>query len=290
MKPDSVVRWLTGAVMGAGILAGMMASGVRWQPAAVITVEQPARAAAVSKTKVSKAKPPVRLADSGDANDANDGTQRQTARPWTGSAMEFEYPNRDQTLQIEWVMDALKIVPGAVVADIGAGGGWFTVRAARRVGPRGLVYAEEILPKYTNFIARRARKEGLSNVRTILGTVTDPKLPANTMDAVLILNAYHEFEKPLAMLRKIRAGMKPGGRLGFIERDDYKLRREAREAYAQTGKIKRRVDERPDNNPHTDDHRLAREIVEREAASVGFRKVLASSLRDDHYIVIVTRD
>jgi hypothetical protein len=125
-------------------------------------------------------------------------------------------------------------------------------------------------------------------VRTILGTTTDPKLPPNSADAVLILNAYHEFEKPLAMLKKIRAGMKPNGRLAFIERDDEQLRREAREAYAKTGKIKRRVDERPDKDPITDDHRLAREIVEREAASVGFKRVLAKDLGDDHYIVIVT--
>jgi hypothetical protein len=90
------------------------------------------------------------------------------------------------------------------------------------------------------------------------------------------------------MLKKIRAGMKPNGRLAFIERDTYQLRREAREAYAKTGKIKRRVDEKPDKDPHTDDHRLAREIVEREAASVGFNKVLTTDLRDDHYVVIVT--
>jgi ubiquinone/menaquinone biosynthesis C-methylase UbiE len=218
----------------------------------------------------------------------NDGTQRQTAQPWTGSAAQFEYPKRDRTLQIDWVMDALQLRPGSVVADIGAGGGWFSVRAARRVAPNGIVYAQEILPKYTDYIAQRAKKEGLPNVRTILGTTTDPKLPPNSCDAILILNAYHEFDKPLAMLKKIRAGMKPNGRLAFIERDDEQLRREAREAYAKTGKIKRRVDERPDQNPITDDHRLAREIVEREAASVGFKRVLAKDLGDDHYIVVVT--
>ncbi len=303
MRPESGMRWLMGTSMGAGLLAGVLLMGGGQRPA-VMTVEPPTRAAEQPQRAVQQPAHAARLeaptatlvtasvAAGANTNDGvdSDGKQRQSARPWTGSAAEFEYPGRDQTLQIEWVMDALRIVPGAVVADIGAGGGWFTVRAARRVGPRGLVYAEEILPKFTNYIERRARREGLSNIRTILGTTSDPKLPANTMNAVLILNAYHEFDKPLSMLKKIRAGMKPGGRLGFIERDDYALRREAREAYAKTGKIKRRVDERPDNNQYTDDHRLAREIVEREAASVGFRKVLTSSLRDDHYIVIVTRD
>jgi ubiquinone/menaquinone biosynthesis C-methylase UbiE len=227
-------------------------------------------------------------------SDKREDKARQTAQPWTGSPLgpdgAFEDPNRERTLQIDRVMDALRIGTGSRVADIGAGGGWFTVRAARRVGPTGIVYAQEILPKYTSYIEQRAKREGLANVRTILGTTNDPKLPVNTMDAVLILNAYHEFEYPLAMLRKIHSAMKPDARLGFIERDNETLRREARQAYAATGKIKRRVDERPDSNPYTDDHRLAREIVEREAALVGFRKVATISLNSEHYLVVVTRD
>lgn len=218
-----------------------------------------------------------------------DGTARQTAQPWTGSPLEFEYPNRDQTLHIQQVMDLMGMKPGSRVADIGAGGGWFTVRAARRVGPQGVVYAQEILPKYTTFIAQRARREGLRNVRTILGTTDDPKLPANTMDSVLILNAYHEFEKPLAMLRKIRSSMKPNARLAFIERDEPELRREAQEAYAKTGLIKHRVNEKPDNDPASDDHRLAREIVQREAQRVGFRLVKTMDLEAPFYVVVVAR-
>ena len=222
-----------------------------------------------------------------------DGTTRQTAKPWTGSAYgpgdAFEAKDREQQLRIESVMDDLKMGPGSVVADIGAGGGWFTMIAARRVGPKGIVYAEDILPKYTTFIERRAQREGFKNVRTILGTVTDPKLPKNALDAVLILNAYHEFEQPLALLRLIKTAMKPGARLAFIERDNEELRREAREAYAATGKIKRRVDEQPDKDPLSDDHRLALEIIEREAATVGFQKVTSYDLRDDHYLLVVEK-
>lgn len=204
--------------------------------------------------------------------------------------MEFETAGRDRDLQIEFVMDEMGLKSGSVVADIGAGGGWFTVRAAKRVGPRGLVYAEEILPKYTRFIAQRAAKAGLKNVRTILGTTTNTRLPTATLDAALILNAYHEFDQPLAMLRQIKTALKVGGRLAFIERDSPALRAEARKAYAKTGKIKRRVDERPDNKPLTDDHRLAREIVEREAASVGLRRTVMTNLGGDNYLVIVVRD
>ncbi len=222
-----------------------------------------------------------------------DGTTRQTAKPWTGSPLgpgeAFEAPDRARTLRIQKVMDDLGMVPGSAVADIGAGGGWFTMLAARRVGPKGVVYAEEIMPKYTSFIEQRAKREGLTNVRTILGTVTDPKLPPNTMDAVMILNAYHEFEQPLALLRLIRLSMKPGARLAFIERDNPQLCQEAREAYARTGKIKRRIDEQTDNNPHTDDHRLAREIVEREAVSAGFKLRRSYNLGADNYVVIVER-
>ncbi len=278
-RKTATTRFLGASIMVSVMLALIAAFCMRWLSAIGTNnlAATPAMAA-----------PAVESAPATTPTENSDGTQRQTAQPWTGSAAQFEYPNRERTLQIEWVMDALKIGPGSVVADIGAGGGWFTVRAARRVGPRGVVYAQEILPKYTDYIAQRAQKEGLTNVRTILGTTTDPKLPPNSCDAVLVLNAYHEFDKPLAMLKKIRAGMKPNGRLAFIERDDEQLRREAREAYAKTGKIKRRVDERPDQDPITDDHRLAREIVEREAASVGFKRVLAKDLGDDHYIVIVT--
>ena len=222
-------------------------------------------------------------------NAAGEKLPRQTAKPWTGSPEQFEYLNRDRTLRIESVMNDMKLRNGSVVADIGAGGGWFSVRAARRVAPRGTVYAQEILPSYTKFIADRARREKLKNVRTILGSPTDPNLPNNTFDAVLILNAYHEFSQPIIMLRHVYKSMKPNARLAFIERDNSQLRREAQDAYAKTGKIKRRVDEQPDQNPNTDDHRLARDIVIREAASVGFVRVRERNLGDDHYLVVVTR-
>ncbi len=222
-----------------------------------------------------------------------DGTARQTAHPWTGSPYgpgnDFESVDRARLLRIKQVMDDMGIKPGSSVADIGAGGGWFTLLAARRVGPQGRVYAEEILPKYTRFIQKRAQREGLKNVRTILGSTTNPRLPLNTLDAVMILNAYHEFEQPLAMLRHVSASMKHGARLAFIERDDDELRREALDAIAKTGRPKHRVDEKPDGNEFTDDHRLALPIVEREAAAVGFVKLKSYRLGEDNYTLIVEK-
>lgn len=271
------------ASMGVGIL-GALAFGT------ILQAQQEPAPAQTPTTQVPPAQ--QRLAQSSEKK-STDGTQRQTAHVWTGSPTgpggSFEDPKRDEMLRLREVLDAMNIKRGSVVADIGAGGGWLTMHVSRRVGPTGTVYAQEILKKYTDFIEQRARREKATNVRTILGTTTDPKLPSNTMDAVLILNAYHEFEFPLVMLRRIQSGMKPGARLGFIERDTDQLRREAREAYAKTGKVKRRVTESRDKDPHTDDHRLALDVVEREAAQVGFKKVSHLELRDYHYLLVVEK-
>jgi precorrin-6B methylase 2 len=223
----------------------------------------------------------------------SDGTQRQTAHVWTGSPLgpdgDFEDPNREYALRLPDVFNAMHLQKGSDVADVGAGGGWLSVRLAQRVGNSGTVYAEEILPKYTNFIERRAQKAGLKNIRTILGTTTDPKLPANSLDAAMILNAYHEFEYPLLMLRRIYNALKPGGRLGIIEQDTDELRREAREAYAKTGKIKRRVTESRDKNHYTDDHRLALDVVQRETALIGFVNPRPMELRYYNYLLVVEK-
>ena len=218
----------------------------------------------VAAIAVAIAAPKPDNAPKSDAAPKSDGTQRQTAQPWTGSVDVFETQGRDEELQLPSVFRDLNIKGGKKVADIGAGGGWLSVRMARAVGAKGTVYAEEILPKYTDAISARAKREGYANIKTVLGTTSDPKLPDNTLDAVVILNAYHEFDQPLGMLAKIKTSMKTGAHLGIIERDTDELREEARQAYAQTGEILRRVTEKDDHNPITDDHRLALDVVRRE--------------------------
>ena len=131
----------------------------------------------------------------------------------------LEGPDRDAWQQPEQVMDALSIADGATVADLGAGGGWFTVRLSRRVGPNGRVYAEDIQPQMIESIARRVSREGLANVVTVLGTPDDPKLPPD-LDAVLIVSTYPEMTDPVALLRNVAASLKPNGRVGII---DFKL-------------------------------------------------------------------
>src|SRR5579863_9503169 len=126
---------------------------------------------------------------------------RKTSTPYTGDLTIFDSPGRDERLQINRVMDILEITPGKTVADIGAGSGWFTVRAARRVTETGSIYAVDINPDATSYIDKRVRKEGLHNVKTILSKSNDPQLPADKIDAALLLKTYHEVEKPIELLR-----------------------------------------------------------------------------------------
>ena len=128
----------------------------------------------------------------------------------------LEAPDRDQWQRPDQIMDALGIADGAVVADLGAGGGWFTVRLARRVGPNGLVYAEDIQPQMIEAITRRVQTERLANVRPILGTARDPRLPTG-LDVVLIVDAFHEMEDPVSLLGNVARALKPQGRIGVVD-------------------------------------------------------------------------
>ena len=131
----------------------------------------------------------------------------------------LEGPDRDAWQEPELIMDALGIADGAVVADIGAGGGWFTVRLAQRVGPNGLVYAEDIQPQMIESINRRVRRAGLTNVQTVIGTPINPLLPG-PIDALLMVEVYAQVEDPVTLLRNVAPRLKPGGRVGIVE---YKL-------------------------------------------------------------------
>jgi ubiquinone/menaquinone biosynthesis C-methylase UbiE len=112
-------------------------------------------------------------------------------------------------------MDALGIGDGSVVADLGAGSGWFTIRLANRVGPNGLVFAEDIQRPMIQAINVRVESIGLKNVQTVLGTASDARLPA-PVDAVLIVDAYHEMEQPVTLLRNVARKLKPAGRVGIV--------------------------------------------------------------------------
>jgi ubiquinone/menaquinone biosynthesis C-methylase UbiE len=129
----------------------------------------------------------------------------------------LDAPDRDLWQRPDQIMDAMGIADASVVADIGAGSGWFTIRLARRVGPQGLVYAEDVQKEMITALSRRVSREGFHNVRPVLGLGNDPRLPAGSFDAVLMVDAYHEVEDRVSMLSNLAKSLKPQGRLGIVD-------------------------------------------------------------------------
>jgi ubiquinone/menaquinone biosynthesis C-methylase UbiE len=167
--------------------------------------------------------------------------QRKTSEPYTGDLSIFEAPGREDRLQINRVMEILGITQGKAVADIGAGSGWFTVRAAKRVGAAGVVYAVDINPEAVRYIGERAQKEQLQNVKAILSKPDDPLLPGHSIDAVLLLKTYHEVAQPIVLLQNLHAALRAGAKIGVIDR-----------------------------NGNGEDHGVSRDVVVKEAKEAGY--------------------
>ncbi len=129
----------------------------------------------------------------------------------------LEAPDRVEWQRPDLIMDALGVAEASVVADVGAGSGWFTIQLARRVGPNGLVYAQDVQQLMLAAISRRVQREGLTNVRPILGRENDPRLPARAVDTVLIVDVYHEIEEGVTLLKNVGTALKPQGRVGVID-------------------------------------------------------------------------
>jgi cyclopropane fatty-acyl-phospholipid synthase-like methyltransferase len=144
-----------------------------------------------------------------------DGRQVELANPQ--EAWWFYRPERVETEKPEELLDVLGIKKGDVVADIGAGPGFFSLRAAQHVGPSGKVFAVDVQPEMIDGLRRMAQKSGLENIVPILGSPDDPKLPANSVDAVLVIIAYHEFSHPAEMMHHIYTAMKPDARMLIVE-------------------------------------------------------------------------
>ena len=126
-------------------------------------------------------------------------------------------PEREAEEAPDAALDAIGIPRGAIVADVGAGAGYFTWRMAERVGPTGKVYANDIQPEMLVLLRKNIAARHLTTVETVLGAEDDPKLPPGQIDLILLVDVYHEFSEPQKMLRKMRESLKPDGRLVLLE-------------------------------------------------------------------------
>ncbi len=129
----------------------------------------------------------------------------------------LDRPEREQEERPLLTIDALKVSPGQVAADIGAGTGVFTFLLSERVGEKGRVLAVDIQPEMLDILGQRIKERGVSNVEMILGEEKDPKLPAGSLDLVIMVDVYHEFAYPWEMIQSICRGLKPGGKVAFVE-------------------------------------------------------------------------
>jgi len=134
-----------------------------------------------------------------------------------GGADWLDRGEREAEENPEGALDAIGIKPGMVVADVGAGTGYMTLKMARRVGPSGKVYAEDVQPEMLQKLRKNAAEAKLANIQTVLGGEADPKLPPNMLDLILLVDVYHEFSQPQRMLRRMREALKPDGRLVLLE-------------------------------------------------------------------------
>ena len=170
--------------------------------------------------------PPSRPADTGDVYTRAEPSRDGTGKVYMGreiskvmghrGAAWLERPSRADNEQPAVLLDSMTLAPTDVVADIGAGTGYFTVRLAPKV-PQGRVFAVDIQPEMLDIMRRKIDKNDIDNVTLVKGTVTAPKLPADSIDAALMVDAYHEFSHPREMMQNLKEALVPGGRVFLVE-------------------------------------------------------------------------
>jgi len=138
-------------------------------------------------------------------------TMHFTGAPW------LVRESRQREEDCRTMLQALGVKPGQTVCDMGCGNGFYTLQLARLVGPRGRVYAVDIQPEMLQMLARNAAEARLANIRPVLGTPVDPRLPTGAIDMMLCVDVYHEFSHPEAMLGKIKESLAPNGQLVLVE-------------------------------------------------------------------------
>ena len=197
----------------AAILIIVQVPAAAQDPAPSARKDEPVKSTARPKAKTkSKARAPAR----------NDPPGFYMGRPiadvmsWEGADWLFR-ETRIQEEQPEAMLRSLKIPAGATVADVGAGAGYYSIRLARKVGPRGVVYATDLQPEMLRFLRENARAARVANIKPIRATQTKTNLPASTIDLILMVDVYHECTDPDTLLQGLLTALRPGGRLVLVE-------------------------------------------------------------------------
>jgi len=166
---------------------------------------------------------------------------------------------RDAVHEADTVMALLGVRSGMAVADIGAGSGYYVARLARRVGETGLVFGQDIMPRYLRYLRERVDRDELTNVRLALGEPHDPRLPRNSLDLVTMIHMYHEIEQPFGLLTNLVPSLRPGARIAIL-----------------------------DMNRRTDQHGTPPALLRCEMEAVGYRQQSFHDLGMDGYVSIFT--
>jgi predicted methyltransferase len=193
------------------------------------------------------------------------------AVPLLAQTRQADDARREEWQRVDQILGAMGVRSGATVADVGAGDGFFTTRLARAVGPDGRVFAVDIDEGALTRLRKRLEDEGIRNVFVVKGTATDPRLPERTLDAALIVNAYHEMTEHQQILAALRSALKPDGRLVIVE------------PISDAGRARSRAEQ-------TKEHEIAPEFVLGDARRAGFRIVgmqdpFASWARNLHWLL-----
>ena len=166
---------------------------------------------------------------------------------------------RDAAHEADTVMALLGVRPGMAVADIGAGSGYYVARMARRVTATGIVYGQDIMPRYLRYLRERVDRDELTNVRLVLGDPHDPRLPRTAVDLVTMIHMYHEIEQPFGLLTNLVPALRPGARIAIL-----------------------------DMNRRTDQHGTPPALLKCELEAVGYRQQSFHDLGVDGYVAIFT--
>ena len=166
--------------------------------------------------------------------------------------------SRDQAGEAKRVMNLLGVTTGLTLADIGAGSGYYTVRLARRVEPKGHVFAEDVVPEYLERLARRVEGEGLTSLVTVVrGDPHDPRLPPGSLDLALLVHMYHEVQQPYGLLWNLRPALRAGARVAVI-----------------------------DARKQTEAHGTPPDLLRCELAAVGYRQIALYDLQESTYLAV----